>query len=165
MKLSNFFAMSVVTLASTVSLAYPMVGDKAEWEGTYTKDPDAAQTLVVKKEVTEHDDTDKEWMVKVDKIINGVTTTMMEDIDDDKMYSTEKWNEIMTNCEAKKGMLEDVTVPAGTFKTCHMKKTCDGHSWEVWWGDVPFGVVKGNWDDTEKGEHHAVELKTFTLGQ
>jgi hypothetical protein len=81
------------------------------------------------------------------------------------MWSGAKWTDAMTNCVAKGGMMEDVTVPAGTYNTCHMMMTEIGVTTNLWWGDVPFGVVKKMMANTAEGKTSTWELNSVTAGQ
>ncbi|MNJ92555.1 hypothetical protein D3C87_102280 [compost metagenome] len=165
MRIHKFLMVAPVLMMSSMAFAYPMVGDTVEYKGTYKLDPNPETELVVKKEVVLYNELEKEWLVKVDKTMNGSTTTEVDDVDDEDMMTPEKVQKVLTECVAKGGTLEDLTVPAGTISTCHMKMTCEEDSKEVWIGDVPFGVVKMIKHDMEDGKHKMLELQSFTLGQ
>jgi hypothetical protein len=58
---------------------------------------------------------------------------------DGKSYSSEN---IQRRCDYDKGVIEIVTVPAGTFKTCKVDYSYGGTRGSEWFGPVPFSVVK-----------------------
>lgn len=58
---------------------------------------------------------------------------------DGKSYSSEN---IQRQCDYEKGVIEIVTVPAGTFKTCKVDYNYGGTRGSEWLGPVPFSVVK-----------------------
>ncbi|MEN0060420.1 MAG: hypothetical protein AAGB31_16385 [Bdellovibrio sp.] len=142
MKVLNYSTMGAVFFASLIASAYPAVGDKVEYAGTWMKDPETTVNVSLVQEVVEYQEEEDEFIIKIDKTVDGETKTENKDVDADEMYTPEKWQEIKAACEEKGGALEEVSVPAGAFETCHMKKSRHGKTKEVWLGDVPFGLVK-----------------------
>lgn len=71
-----------------------------------------------------------------------------------ELWGTTKFTNLMKYCESQGHTREVITVAAGTFETCKMKKT-DGF---YWYGNVPvIGVVK---IETADGTYRA-DLKNF----
>lgn len=71
---------------------------------------------------------------------------------------------ILTNCVARGGTLESVTVAAGTFDASKMAKTAETEeSKEIWIADAAFGIVKMIEHDIEDGEHFSVELRATAV--
>lgn len=172
MKAKNIIA-GLVFLAANYAVAYPMVGDKAEWKGSVVGTDGTSTEVLGSKEILEQDPTTMKWLVK--SWMKMGKWERMETKETKKMYTPEKWTKIQTNCVAKGGVLEDVTVPAGTFSTCKFTKTDedfmpmgkhddDDGTMTMWWGDVPFGVVKATYV-SESGKTKTIELSTVTLGQ
>ncbi|AHZ85466.1 hypothetical protein [Bdellovibrio bacteriovorus] len=167
MKVRNILA-GIVFLAANYAIAYPMVGDKVEWTGTVVGTDGTSMDAKGSKEILEQDPTTMKWLVKSWYMVGK--WEKMETKYTKKMYTPEKWAMISTHCVAHGGVLEDVTVPAGTYSTCKMTKTHDlmdkdddDGTTTMWWGDVPFGVVKVM-HTGEKGTK-TFELSTVTLGQ
>lgn len=154
-----------VLMGSTAAFAYPVVGDKVEFSGTFKQDPGAEVPLNLKMEVLSFDGTEQEWIVREETTIDGKTKVSNEDIDAKDMFTPAKVQYVLTNCEARGGVIENVTVPAGTFSACHLVRADSEESKELWIGDVPFGVLKMISHDMEDGEHFAVELQSFTAAQ
>ena len=168
MKLVSMFTAGAMVLASSIAMAYPAVGDKTGYNGTCTKGSET-KTWTSTHEVIAWVDANKIWIVKSDVMKDGQTKTHIDGITEADMWTPEKWTDVSTNCVAKGGVMEDVTVPAGTFNTCHITKMDkDGDSKHMWWGDVPGGLVKKMKVDT-KGKDEAksvtIELNSVTLGQ
>ena len=65
---------------------------------------------------------------------------------------------IFPQCTAAGGTLEAITVPAGTFQTCHMTQTdpAQGYTGNFWVMDVAFNIVKSIED--QNGEVMTMEL-------
>ena len=167
MKLVSLFAAGAMTLASTIAMAYPAVGDKTGYTGTKVEGTET-KTWTATKEVIAWVDANKLWIVKTDVMKNGKTKTHIDGVAEADMWTADKWTDVSTNCVAKGGVMEDVTVPAGTFNTCKMTKTDkDGETKEFWWGDVPCGLVKMMKTEMDDGktETYTVELTSVTLGQ
>jgi hypothetical protein len=164
MKFLNVLAAGTVILASTVALAYPKVGDKAGYNGSCKKGTEE-KTWTLSKEVLLWVDADKKWVIKKDTMKDGGTKTELEYVADADMWSSAMWTDMMTNCVTKGGVMEDVTVPAGTYNTCHMMTTEDGKTKHMWWGDVPWGIVKKMKEDTAEGKTTTWELNSVTAAE
>lgn len=171
MKAAKLFA-GIVFFASTYAMAYPMVGDKVEWTGTVVGTDGTTTEVKGSKEVLSQDPTTMKWLVK--SWVQMGKWERCETKEKKNLYSSEKWQEIMTNCVTRGGVMEEITVPAGTYNTCKMTKTGDdkgghhgddGDSVTMWWGDVPFGLVKVMKTDGDSGKVKTMELSTVTLGQ
>lgn len=165
MKFSKIFVAATVVFASSFAIAYPMVGDKVEYQGTVKKDPHPEQPINIKMEIKSFDAQKQEWIVQQDTTIGGQTYSETEDVDASDMFTPERVQYILTNCVARGGTLESVTVAAGAFDTCKMAKTTTEESKEIWIAAVPFGIVKMIEHDIEDGEHFSVELQSFTAAQ
>lgn len=168
MKAAKLFA-GIVFFASTYAMAYPMVGDKVEWTGTVVGTDGTTTEVKGSKEVLSQDPTTMKWLVK--SWMQMGKWERCETKEKTNLYSSEKWQMIMTNCVVHGGVMEEITVPAGTYNTCKMMKTWDkgghhdGDSVTMWWGDVPFGLVKVMKTDGDSGKVKTMELSTVTLGQ
>lgn len=172
MKARNILA-GIVFLAANYAVAYPMVGDKVEWKGTVVGSDGTSTEVLGSKEILEQDPTTMKWLVK--SWYKMGKWEKMETKYAKKMWTPEKWTTVQTNCVARGGMLEDVTVPAGTFSTCKFTKSDedfvglgkhdddDDGTMTMWMGDVPFGVVKVM-HTGDKGTK-TIELNAVTLGQ
>ena len=164
MKKSALVLGALVMMAGGYAVAYPEVGDEAKWAGTHKEGADPEKTVELMAKVISWDAADKEWDVQMDWTMDGKTESKVEDIDADKMWSGAMWTKVQAECVAKGGTLEDVTVPAGTFASCHMTKTCGTKTMEVWLADAPFGIVKANKMDTDPTHMKEVklEMQSFT---
>lgn len=162
MKMGAWILGTALMMFGGMALAYPAVGDEAMHAGTMKKGTDPEKTFELKVKVINWDADDKEWDVQMDWTMDGQTKTKVEDIDEDKMWTPAMWAMMQTKCVEKGGTLEDVTVAAGTFASCHMTKTWGTKTVEMWWGDVPFGILKSMKMDTAKGSEMKAELQSFT---
>lgn len=160
MKARNVVA-GLVFLASSFAMAYPMVGDKSEWTGTVVG-PNGTKEAKASMEVLSQDPTTMKWRVK--SWMQVGTWERCETRDKSRLYTPEKWADILANCESKGGVIGEITVPAGTFNTCMMTKMDrdQDESMVVYWGDVPFGVVKVV--KTDDGKVKTMELSSVTAG-
>lgn len=165
MKFSKLFVAATVVFASSFAMAYPVIGDKVEYQGTIKKDPNPEKAINIKMEIKSFDAQKQEWIIQQDTTVDGRTYSETEDIDANDMFTPERVQYVLTNCAARGGVLESVTVPAGTFDSCKLTKANSEESKEVWIAAVPFGIVKMIDHDIEDGEHLAVELQSFTAAQ
>jgi hypothetical protein len=155
-----FFAL---VFLPTTSWAYPTVGDKVEWAGTIETQGGTTTQVKVVKEVLSHDTITGKWTVKKDVTIDSKTTS--ETKLEDSLYSPEQYQQTIASCEANAGKLEEITVPAGTFKSCMLTTIgTDGTVDEKWWGDVPFGVVRKNLTEVNKGATTKLDLNSIING-
>lgn len=152
----------LIILGVPSAYAYPMVGDKVEFKATETEGSETKE-MTGSYEVVGYNETTKKWAVMTTWIKDGQQRTKEKQVSE--MFTSEKAQEIMTNCESKGGKLEDVTVGAGTFATCLMIKDQGDEMKHTWWGDVPFGVVKFMEHEKDNSETKTVELMSVTLGQ
>ncbi|KYG67341.1 hypothetical protein AZI86_10115 [Bdellovibrio bacteriovorus] len=162
MKKSALVLGALLMMAGGYAAAYPEVGDEGKWAGTYKEGTNPEKTVELTAKVISHDVADQEWDIQMDWTMDGQTKSEVEDIDEDKMWSEAMWTKVQSECVAKGGTLEDVTVPAGTFASCHMTKTWGPKTMEVWLAGVPFGIVKANKMDSVKMKELKMELQSFT---
>jgi hypothetical protein len=164
MKTSALVLGAILSLSAGHALAYPGVGDEAKYAGTSKKGTDPEKAVELSMKVVNWDATDKEWDVQIDMTVDGKTTSKVEDIDEDRMWSPTMWTKVQSECVAKGGVLEDVTVVAGTFASCHKTKVWGTKTVEMWWADIPFGLVKMskvNTDPAKLSEERG-ELQSYT---
>lgn len=158
----NLLALTAL-LASSFAFAYPTIGDKVEWAGTIDKLDGTSIEIKVVKEVLAHDTVTGKWTVQKDVTIGSETTH--ETKTEDALYSNEQYQKTIATCEANSGKLEEITVPAGTFKSCMLTTVApDGTVDEKWWGDVPFGVVRKNLTEVNKASTTKLDLIAIING-
>lgn len=156
------FLVGAILFGASISMAYPAVGDKAEWLGMIAYSNGTSVPVKITKEVLSYNDTTKKWTVKEDKIVGDKVESETEE--ESWMFDSAKYAKIIAECTTRGGTLEDVTVAAGTFATCSLTKTDDDETKQKWIGDVPWGIVKAIETDTEDGEVKTLELSSITLG-
>lgn len=154
---------SVSFLFCASAFAYPAVGDKVEWAGSIDRLDGTSTQIKVVKEVLSHDTVTKKWTIKKDVTINSETTS--ETKIEETLYSPEQYKQTLANCEANSGKIEEITVPAGTFKSCMLTSiSADGTVDEKWWGDAPFGVVRRNLTEGTNGTTTNLDLNSIING-
>lgn len=158
----SLFVANIFLISNSV-FAYPAVGDKVEWAGSIDRLDGTSTQIKVVKEVLSHDTVTKKWTIKKDVTINSETTS--ETKLEDSLYSPEQYKQTIANCEANSGKLEEITVPAGTFKSCMLTSIgTDGTVDEKWWGDAPFGVVRRNLTEGTNGNTTKLDLNSIING-
>ncbi|MNK86841.1 hypothetical protein D3C87_1067620 [compost metagenome] len=154
---------AVAFFFTAYAFAYPAVGDKVEWAGSIDRLDGTSTEIKVVKEVLGHDTVTKKWTIKKDVTINSETTS--ETKLEDSLYSPEQYQQTIANCESNSGKIEEITVPAGTFKSCMLTTIgSDGTVDEKWWGDVPYGVVRRNLTEGTKGATTKLDLNSIING-
>ncbi len=162
MKVRNFLA-GALMLAATQALAYPTIGDKAEWTGTMVTQDGMSVPVIVIKEVMSYDETTMKWTVHTTKMVGDKVENETKEMF--HMYTPEKYQKMIQNCVVHGGTLEDVTVGAGTYSVCSMERECGHVKKAMSYGDVPFGIVKKMVTDEMDGSVKTMELTSVTLGQ
>jgi hypothetical protein len=94
----------------------------------------------------------KVWIIFVDDGYSGMGYEYWSDA---QIYHRKDVMELLSKCNSRGNVLEEVAVPAGKFQACKIK-TKTGFSWI---GDVPFGNVKIETSGT------TLELKSFFNGK
>jgi hypothetical protein len=131
-----------VFAAPQLADAFPAVGDKATYYQTAEDSLGSARYTVTSEiiGVDEHN-----WFV-VRRITRDAAGTQIEV--NDRAHHPRRLPSItstalnLKNCVSRGGVLEDVTVRAGLFKTCRMRSG----NLSQWLGAVPFGVIKSQLD-------------------
>lgn len=159
MKFQSTLAATVVTLASTVCLAYPKVGDMAEHVGTYLT-PKGDVAVSQKTEILSYDAGSGQFGLRTSREAEGKIETQDISVASGDLVSKETVTTILSDCAGAGGIEEKITVPAGDFNTCKLTDTSSG---DIWVGDVPFGIVRNHFTDAS-GEV-TFELKTYKIGQ
>lgn len=146
MNIKSILTMAAVTLFSLGAYAYPEIGTRAEYTGTVTLADGSSLPYAKSLEVTAFDETLKEWVITEEVSIDQTKSTDTDDADEKDLFTPDMYKMIAQSCLTAGGVLEKITVAAGEFDTCKMTSTYMDEdvqeSTEVWWGDVPFGIVK-----------------------
>ncbi len=149
------FKTTILFLSALVSfsvLAGPKVGDSASYVGTLNGAPAAMTTTI-----TSFNPATSKFVVTSRAVVAGQAQTEVEEQDPTEIMSDEETGQILENCSSFGGVLETITVVAGTFNTCKMQGNLN-------FGMVPFGLVRGTDLATDQGML-TLELSAFTRGQ
>ena len=157
----KLFASILVTLASSAALAYPAVGDMTISNGTYTINGQS-YPMVVKQEILAR--TAHSFSVRGTFILNGESQIENQQIESNRLSTRQEVKILLANCGKAEGTLETITVPAGTFETCHFKYVNDQGVSEVWMGDVPFQNVRQIQTSNQDGSVINIALTEYKNG-
>lgn len=151
----SFFLMSVAS-------AYPAVGDRVEYQGTATVGTQQNAPYQASLEVVYFDDVTNVWVVRSQEEIAGQTQSSLEPFRNEEIFTPQIYQSVIATCVESGGAVEEITVPAGTFRTCHtVISDSNNVKAELWIGDVPFGIVKVNAEDASAPDR--VERRQFEL--
>ncbi|MGE5084786.1 MAG: hypothetical protein ACM3MG_00695 [Bacillota bacterium] len=135
----RYFLLSLI-LASSQAFAYPSVGDKVTWSGTLKNPLGESSEVLITKEVIDFNQDTKHWKIKIQTHIGKESSEEIVDVAD--LFTHERYENILKNCESQGGVIEEVITNPGKYKTCKTRTiTEDGILVEKWMGDIPFGVV------------------------
>lgn len=146
----------------TLSLAYPSIGTIAEYEGKVEKGKGKSeQPLKLSRQIVDLDKESKTWIIENTRTVSGKAKASLEEIAMRELSSPAKLQELIFRCTNATGEVQTITVPAGTFKTCHLKKSDPESAEELWIADVPFGIVKKVEKDFINNTTENYELKSI----
>lgn len=145
-----------------VSLAYPNIGALAQYEGKIEKGTTKSdQPFKFSRQIIDLDKETKTWIIENTRTIDGKAKASLEEIAITDLSSPAKLRELIFRCTNATGEVQTITVPAGTFKTCHLKKSDPESAEELWIADVPFGIVKKVERDIVNKTTESYELKSL----
>lgn len=123
-------------LFSRAARAFPETGDFVQFVAMYEGFP-----VVMEKRVLFHDPADK--MCKVKSIMTYKERVIQEQtvmVPDTFLYNLEKIQDVLRNCEAREGVISDVTVDGKSFQVCEFYNEDSQLTSMI--GPVPFGLVR-----------------------
>jgi hypothetical protein len=129
-------------LFSTFAQATPVVGDLVRYKMTTSVGPQN-QIMEQRVEVTSVNPSAGTFTTKTTITFNGTTVSQESETAD--MNSATESESTLDHCSempADMASIETITVPAGTFKVCHIKMEQDGNKLDQYMGRVMFGLVK-----------------------
>lgn len=154
--------MSLVSaLMATTALAMPKVGDVVNYNFTISQQGQNTNGTV-KQTITTF--VNGMYNVETTYEANGQTQVQNNQRKPENMIDDATINAVLSNCAAYNGKLETVTVPAGTFNTCSIPNNENNQKGDIWFGAVPFGVVKMI-STNANGRQTYMELTSFQFGK
>jgi hypothetical protein len=149
-------ALSLSLLASFSVMSMPTVGDKA----TYQISMSGVQ-FESTIELTAFNEATQMFTQTTTTSLMGQTTSDVEEVSIEDLNSDAELDAALSSCQSAEvgGVLESVTVAAGTFDTCKITN----ESGTVNMGKVPFGVVK--MEASAEGMPVNMELKSFSIAE
>jgi hypothetical protein len=125
---------------STLALAMPAVGDTATFTGSVVSQ---GQTIPFQNVIalTQFNAANHQYMQSsvVTSSDGKVLDQQSSWVNETDLLTDATVTSLLANCAAQNGVLETVTVPAGTFNTCKITDQ-EGAMYNV--SNVPFGIVK-----------------------
>jgi hypothetical protein len=151
-------------LASPMAFAMPTVGDFAAFDVQSTVDGHQ-QTGVVSYELSSYDAATKKFHERLTAQETGGPVRVGEkDLTTENLVSDKEIADYLSNCRTYGGRAETLTTPAGSFKTCAISTNDDTTERTIWYGKVPFGIVKDDVTLSLTGDRMIVILKSFKNG-
>jgi hypothetical protein len=145
-------------LFTTLAQAAPVVGDYVRYKMTSVA-YGQSQTMEQKIQVTAIDQNAGTYTTLVSLIYAGNVISSTEETSD--LISASESENALDHCAempADIASIETITVPAGTFKVCHIKTEQNGTKMDQYMGKVLFGLVKSSVVDTTTNTSVVFEL-------
>lgn len=154
-------------LAASISFAYPKLGDTALFDGVFTNTANGAKAGFVQElKLTNFNANLNLFERTSTMLISGQDPIVQVDqIATDDLLSQIGVSDILSQCVANGGQIEDITVPAGEFKTCMLFAETEDESQIVWIGDVPFGFIKAIIQEKSGSNVTELQLRDFQHGK
>ncbi len=152
---------ALMALASVSAYATPRVGDYAAYDATINQSGQQYQ-LVFSHELLQFNSSSNQYLRQQTLTFPGRAPEVTQEwTPADELLTDETINNIMNNCSAAGGSLQNITVPAGNFQTCALPfNSDDGGTGTAWITNVPFGFVR--LDSTQSnGVQTSVMLRSF----
>lgn len=161
--MTQFFSAVLVLLSSTAAFAYPAIGDYAMWKGTSVRNG-MSSNISLERSITGFDASMDMFSVVETVSVDGQVQTSTIAQKSDELLTKQQVGEVLSFCAMAGGVLEGVTVPAGSFATCKLPTTNENGQSDgfIWVGDVSFGIVKAS--GVQDGADYVLELSTFRAG-
>ncbi len=160
---SSFFsALALITLSSAPALAYPALHDYAKLSGTISNGTQSFPASF-ELEITDYNASSGQYKVKNTANMGGQVQSQENWAQD--MVTQDMVLDLLANCKANGGKLEDTKVAAGTFKTCALTSENADQIETDWVGDVTFGLVKVDVYTKQNGVTTHVELEAHRPGK
>jgi len=158
------FVSGILSFCCSLAIASPSVGDIAIYVHTDTSQGTPKSDLLQVQLTDYNQNTDVFHMEIVIADLDGSNGWGGdEDIAGSKLLSDTYLRNLLESCASQGGTLAETTVPAGTFQTCEMPVNNDSGVGNVWYGIVPFGIVKS--DLTLSGVETTLQLKELGWGK
>lgn len=152
-------------LASTVSFAMPKLGDKVVY-AVILEVNGQKTTGTVEKELASEDKATSLFILRTTENLNGQSNVQEEKVNPQDLPNEETISAMLDQCADMGGLVEAVTVPAGTFeKTCLLEGSNNEKTERHWFAlnVAIFGTVKS--EIIEKDIHTTYELQSTNLSK
>jgi hypothetical protein len=150
---------TALLLTSTLVLAYPALNDKATFAGSYSQGAQSIP-LTLTIELTQYDAAKQAYLQNSTTVANGKSLVNEEWINETDMMTPEKVQQIVTNCVAMKGHLENVQVSGQDVQTCALPIDNADEQSTYWVADVPFGIAKAEISDKKSTGHTSLTMQS-----
>ena len=143
--------------AHALNMASVHVGESATFNLSIGGDSNA---YTLKMEVTAVDAAAGTF-TETQTIYKGTTQVQQSAMPPESIADMDQYAQIVDNCASAGGTPESVTVPAGTFQTCHiLGSDNDGGKFDLQIAKVPFGIAILTQTGSDSKTLHA-ELTSF----
>lgn len=153
-------------LVTAEAFAFPAVGDKNVYVGTYTGSEGGELAFTQILELAGYSPKTRTFKLANTFLVGAKDKQKKQeqasDVAIDSLQDEAKTRDILENCDARGGETVTITVPAGTYESCKVQ-TDKGEGAMVWIAAVPFGFVKEIYFDAD-GNRIDVELQTSVSG-
>ncbi|MBC7420260.1 MAG: hypothetical protein H7328_05980 [Bdellovibrio sp.] len=161
----KLFLATAALLLTAIAHATPKLGDYSEFQFTMSQ---AGQSMVGSYILAIVSDANDGTV--------GLSTTIHFDGQADQYQETktektallndQTINDVLTNCAAYGGVIEQVAVPAGILNSCKMPTQDETGKivGSMWTSTVPFGIAK-QVQTSPEGVTYTLELKKYIVGQ
>jgi len=116
-------------------------------------------------ELTDYDENLDQFLQKTTAHFFNETHTKEEWMNRRQFYTNEQVQDTLNHCSRYGGWKQLLTVAAGTFETCSLPVRGAYFSGTAWIGDVPFGIVKTDLNQTGGTPTRIIsELQDYDFG-
>ena len=150
---------------ATSALAMPNIGDEAMYAASVTQ---AGQTVTgtVEFKLMSLDTGTNYWSEQITTDFPGQSTVQNQSVSASELMNDTQIQALLQNCAGAAGVLQTITVPAGTFNTCELpaNDAANGTTGMVWIGEATFGLIQEDMTSAD-GKHSVMQLQSQEAGQ
>ncbi|MDZ4677270.1 MAG: hypothetical protein SGI74_07130 [Oligoflexia bacterium] len=161
----NKFIVILSMLVSSVVFAMPTVGDFIEYD-RQTIQGDRTISETVTQEIISYNTITKKFREKTSvRLVDGRIQTSERENSLEVLMDDKELGDILSRCRSYGGKTVNLPTPAGNISTCALPMNDIMNQRTIWYGKIPFGVVKDEVTLELTGDRQVLMLKSFRPGK
>lgn len=157
----KFLAMVSLLLSSVVAMAYPAVGDLASYSGTYSQGPNNVP-FTMELTLVQYDAALQQYLQRQTLVFGAQTQVQDTWVKQSSLLNPTSVAQIVSNCSAHGGKLEQVVVGAQALQACALPVVTDTEDSVYWIADVTFGIAQARISNKKDASQTHITMKSHS---